>query len=49
MSNLPLFLAGCFITALVLFGVGGLIYAAILDGRYDEEMAARRDAEDQED
>lgn len=49
MSQLPLFLAGCFITLLVLFAVGGLIYAAMLDGRYDEEMASRRAEEEQKD
>ena len=37
MNNLPLFLAGVFITLLVAASVGLMVYAAILDGRYDQE------------
>lgn len=31
---------GFAITALVLFAVGGLVYAALLDQRYHEEMSS---------
>lgn len=40
MSNGALFAVGFAITALVLFAVGGLVYAALLDQRYHEEMSS---------
>lgn len=49
MSNGVLFICGFFITALVLFAVGGLVYAARLDGLYHQEMEAKeRDSQDEE-
>lgn len=46
MSNGALFAVGFAITALVMFAVGGLVYAALLDQRYQDEMSSR-DSEDQ--
>ena len=37
MNNLPLFIAGFFITLLVVFAIGLMVYAAILDGRSNDE------------
>jgi len=39
MSNGALFAVGFVITALVVFAIGGLIYAAVLDQRYQDEMS----------
>ena len=44
MSNLLLFVVGFIITSLVFFSVGGLIYAAHLDGEYNK----RREQEDED-
>ncbi len=38
MSNGALFAVGFVITALVMFAIGGLVYAAMLDQRYQDEM-----------
>ncbi len=40
MSNGALFAVGFAITALVVFAIGGLIYGAILDQRYQDEMSS---------
>ncbi|MFM9023619.1 MAG: hypothetical protein ACKOQ0_03840 [Solirubrobacterales bacterium] len=40
MSSGALFAVGFAITALVVFAIGGLIYGAILDQRYHEEMTS---------
>ncbi len=45
MDNLPLFIAGFLVTLIVMAAVGILIYAAILDGRYEAEQKAKRVAE----
>jgi len=45
MSNLPLFIAGFFITLLVAFSIGLMFYAAVLDGRSDDEHREARDAD----
>jgi len=45
MNNLPLFIAGFLVTLIVLAAVGILVYAAILDGRYETEQKAKRLAE----
>jgi len=39
-SNGALFAVGFAITALVAFAIGGLIYAALLDQRYQDEMSS---------
>jgi hypothetical protein len=39
-SNGALFAVGLAITALVVFAIGGLLYAAMLDQRYHDEMSA---------
>ena len=38
MSNGALFAVGFVITALVVFAIGGLLYAAMLDQRYQAQM-----------
>lgn len=40
MSNGALFAVGLAITVLVVFAIGGLLYAAMLDQRYQDEMSA---------
>jgi len=45
MNNLPLFIAGFLISCLVIAAVGVLLYAAVLDGRYEREQAAERAAD----
>ncbi len=42
MNNLPLFIAGFFISCIVIAAIGVLFYAAILDGRYEREQQAER-------
>ncbi len=42
MNNLPLFIAGFLISCIVIFAVGVLLYAAVLDGRYEREQQADR-------
>ncbi|MCX6394329.1 MAG: hypothetical protein NTY57_05695 [Solirubrobacterales bacterium] len=42
MNNLPLFLAGVFITLLVTASIGLMVYAAVLDGRYENEQKDER-------
>ncbi len=45
MSNIGLFAAGVIVTLLVLAGLAPLVWAAILDGRYESERrAAAEDA-----
>ena len=46
MNNIPLFLAGVFITLLVAASVGLMIYAAVLDGRYENEQKDQRTNQD---
>ena len=43
MNNVPLFIAGFFITLLVAFAIGLMVYAAILDGRSEDEHREARD------
>jgi len=42
MNNVPLFIAGVFITLLVAGGLGLLMYAAVLDGRYENDQKEER-------
>ena len=42
MSTVGLFLAGCVVSLLACGGVGLLVYAAVLDGRYDRERREHR-------
>ena len=42
MNQLPLFIAGFLISCIVIFAIGVLFYAAILDGRYENEQQAKR-------
>jgi len=42
MNTLALFLAGLFITVIVGAGLGLLFYAAVLDGRYNDEQKRLR-------
>ncbi len=44
MSNLSIFLLGVVVTALVAAAITPLIWAAILDGRYDRQMRQERSA-----
>jgi hypothetical protein len=44
MSNVPLFIAGIFISLLVAFAVGLMFYAAVLDGRSEDEHRDARGA-----
>lgn len=48
MSNGLLFVIGFIISSLVLFSVGGLIYAAQLDGKYQQEQEAKANQENPE-
>jgi hypothetical protein len=41
MSNVGLFVLGCVITAIVAVALAPLVWAAILDGRYDREQRLR--------
>ncbi len=43
MSNLPLFIAGFLISMIVVAAIGLLLYAAVLDGRYEKEQQSQRD------
>ena len=43
MSNLWLFIAGVGVSIPVALGIGGLIYAAVLDGRAHDAIQADRD------
>ncbi len=45
MNNLPLFIAGFLVSCVVIAAVGILVYAAILDGRYEREQQELRAAE----
>lgn len=45
MNNLLLFVVGFLISCVVIAAVGILIYAAILDGRYEREQKDLRAAE----
>ena len=45
MNNLPLFIAGFLISCIVIAAIGILIYAAVLDGRYEIEQQAERAAD----
>jgi hypothetical protein len=45
MNNLPLFIAGFLISCIVIAAVGILLYAAVLDGRYEREQQAERAAD----
>jgi len=42
MNNLPLFIAGFLISCIVIAAVGVLLYAAVLDGRYERGQQAER-------
>jgi hypothetical protein len=48
MNSVALFAYGSFVTLVVAFGIGLLVWGAILDGRYDREIRARvrRSSED---
>ena len=43
MNNLPLFIAGFLVSLIVIAAIGLLLYAAVLDGRYEQEQQAQRD------
>jgi capsular polysaccharide biosynthesis protein len=45
MNNLPLFIAGFLVSCVVFLAIGILIYAAILDGRYEREQQVERATE----
>jgi len=45
MSNFPLFVAGVLITLIVGAAIALLLYAAILDGRYEREQKDQRTAD----
>ncbi len=38
MNNLLLFIVGFFVSLIVIAAIGILIYAAVLDGRYEREQ-----------
>ena len=42
MSNLGIFVLGVVVTALVAAAITPLIWAAVLDGRYDRQMKRER-------
>jgi hypothetical protein len=42
MNNLPLFIAGFLISCIVIAAIGVLLYAAVLDGRYEREQQTER-------
>jgi len=42
MNNLPLFIAGFLISCIVIAAAALLIYAAVLDGRYERDQLAER-------
>jgi len=44
-NNLPLFIAGILITLIVGAAIGLLIYAAVLDGRYERSQQDLRAAD----
>jgi hypothetical protein len=44
MSNLALFILGVVVTAIVAVAVAPLLWAAVLDGRYDREQRRRLQA-----
>ena len=44
MNQLPLFIAGFLISCIVMFAIGVLFYAAILDGRYESQQKAERES-----
>jgi hypothetical protein len=41
MSGIALFAYGTLVTLIVAFGIGLLVWGAILDGRYEREVRAR--------
>jgi hypothetical protein len=43
MNNLPLFIAGLLVSLIVISAIALLLYAAVLDGRYEQEQQAQRD------
>jgi hypothetical protein len=45
MNNLPLFVAGFLISLIVIAAIGLLLYAAVLDGRYEREQQSLRDTD----
>jgi hypothetical protein len=45
MNNLLLFIVGFFVSLIVIAAIGILIYAAVLDGRYEREQKDLRAAE----
>ena len=46
MNNVPLFIAGVFITLLVAGGIGLMMYAAVLDGRYENDQKDERSSDE---
>ena len=44
MNQLPLFIAGFLISCIVIAAIGVLVYAAILDGRYESQQKAERES-----
>lgn len=44
MNNLLLFIVGFLVSCVVMIAIGVLIYAAILDGRYEREQQELRAA-----
>ena len=45
MNNLLLFIVGFLVSSVVMVAIGVLVYAAILDGRYEREQQELRAAE----
>ncbi|MFO7573120.1 MAG: hypothetical protein R6W48_11070 [Gaiellaceae bacterium] len=49
MNTVALFAYGTLVTLIVVFGIGLLVWGAILDGRYEREVRARvREAADED-
>ncbi len=46
MNAFALFAYGLFVTMIVFVAIGLLIWGAILDGRYDQEMREQRDEDE---
>jgi hypothetical protein len=45
MNSTGLFIYGFFVTVLVVVAIGMLVWGAVLDGRYNDEMRASREIE----
>ncbi len=49
MNQLPLFIAGFLISCIVIAAIGVLVYAAVLDGRYENQQKAERERDNNQD